>query len=145
MPLEQIYSLCSLVALCGWLCLAAAPIGKDRLVLAARIFSALLCAAYLTQMFTITEPTGGDFSTLEGVSRLFSAPGNVMLGWTHYLAFDLFIGSWEIEDSGREGIAHWAMIPFLILTFLLGPIGLLGYLIVRSIHRKRNRRQILSA
>jgi Domain of unknown function (DUF4281) len=145
MPLEQIYSLCSLVALGGWLCLAAAPVGRGRLILAARIFAALLCLAYFTQMFTITEPTGGNFSTLAGVTQLFSSPGNVMLGWTHYLAFDLFVGSWEIEDAGREGIAHWAMIPFLILTFLLGPIGLLGYLIVRSIHRTRNGGAVFAA
>jgi hypothetical protein len=55
-----------------------------------------------------------------------------MLGWTHYLAFDLFIGSWEIEDAGKRGIPHWLMVPILLLTFMLGPIGLLTYFIVRT-------------
>jgi Domain of unknown function (DUF4281) len=52
------------------------------------------------------------------------------MGWTHYLAFDLFIGSWAIEDSSERGVPHWLMIPILALTFLLGPIGLLTYLII---------------
>lgn len=139
MTLEQIYSACSLIAIAGWICLLVSPLARPRLILSARLCALALCVTYLTQMFTITEPTGGDFTTLAGVTRLFSAPGNVMLGWTHYLAFDLFIGSWEIEDAGREGLPHWAMVPILFLTFMLGPIGLLVYFIVRSLNRSRRR------
>jgi Domain of unknown function (DUF4281) len=133
MALEQIYSLCSIIAMAGWLALLAAPLARERLIWAARIAALLLCAAYLVQFFTITEPTnGGNFSTLAGVTILFGKAGNVMLGWTHYLAFDLFIGSWEIEDAGKRGIPHWLMIPTLVLTFMLGPIGLLTYFIIRT-------------
>lgn len=145
MNLETIYSLCSGLAALGWLALVATPLAHGRLVGAARVASALLCAAYLVQFFTIVEPTGGDFSTLAGVTRLFSAPGNVMLGWTHYLAFDLFIGSWETEDAHREGLPHWAIVPILVLTFVLGPIGLLAYLAVRTVHRLRTGRPAIQA
>ncbi len=131
MTLETIFSLCGGAAVAGWLALFAAPIARERLVLAARTISALLCVAYILQMLLITEPTGGNFSSLAGVTQLFSRPGNVMMGWTHYLAFDLFIGSWEIEDAPKRGMPHWVMIPVLVLTFLLGPIGLLSYLILR--------------
>jgi Domain of unknown function (DUF4281) len=137
MQLETIYSLCSAVAMAGWTALAFAPLARNRLVLGARLVSVVLCIAYVVQMSSITEDTGGSFSTLAGVTALFAAPGNVMMGWTHYLAFDLFIGSWEIEDAGREGIAHWAMIPILFLTLMLGPIGLLTYLSIRSLHRAK--------
>ena len=138
MTLEQIFSLCSLVALTGWLALLAAPFARPRLVFAARIMSLILCAIYLTQLFTITQPVAGaGFSTLAGVSALFAMPGNVMLGWTHYLAFDLFIGAWAIEDSHRLGIPHWAMIVPLVLTLLFGPVGLLTYAIIRTIHVQR--------
>jgi hypothetical protein len=130
--LETIYSVCGTIAMLGWLTLAAAPLARQRLILAARILSAILCAAYIVQMLTITQPTGGNFSTLAGVTQLFSQPGNVMMGWTHYLAFDLFIGSWECEDAPKRGIPHWVMLPILAVTFLLGPIGLLTYLIIRA-------------
>jgi Domain of unknown function (DUF4281) len=94
MPLETIFSLCSLAAVIGWLALLIAPISPTRLIRVARAMALLLCAAYFTQLFTITQPVqGGSFSTLAGVVALFSLPGNVMLGWTHFLAFDLFIGS----------------------------------------------------
>jgi Domain of unknown function (DUF4281) len=135
MPLETIFSLCSLAAVIGWLALLIAPISRTRLIRVARAMALLLCTAYFTQLFTITQPVeGGSFSTLVGVTALFSLPGNVMLGWTHFLAFDLFIGSWEIENAGKLGIPHWAMIIPLGLTFMLGPIGLLTYVAIRTIH-----------
>ena len=138
MALEQIFSICSLVAMLGWIALLLAPLARAQLVFAARIASLVLCAIYLTQLFTITQPVAGaSFSTLAGVSALFSMPGNVMLGWTHYLAFDLFIGAWDVEDSKRLGIPHWAMIVPLVLTFLFGPIGLLTYFVIRTIHVQR--------
>jgi Domain of unknown function (DUF4281) len=136
--LERIFSLCSLLALAGWIALLAAPLSRTPLIRAARICSGLLAFAYFVQVFTITQPVQcGSFSTLAGVSALFSMPGNVMLGWTHYLAFDLFTGAGEVEDAGKIGLAHWAVIVPLVLTFLLGPIGLLTYGVIRTAHLLR--------
>jgi hypothetical protein len=136
--LERIFSLCSLLALVGWIVLLAAPLARTPLIRTARIFSAILALTYFVQVFTITQPVqGGSFSTLAGVSALFSMPGNVMLGWTHYLAFDLFTGAWEVEDAGKIGIPHWAVIVPLALTFVLGPIGLLTYGAIRTVHLLR--------
>ena len=133
--LERIFSLCSLLALAGWIALLAAPLSRVPLIRAARIMSGLLALTYFIQLFTITQPVqGGSFSTLAGVSALFSMPGNVMLGWTHFLAFDLFTGAWEVEDAGKIGIPHWAVIVPLVLTFLFGPIGLLTYGAIRTVH-----------
>jgi Domain of unknown function (DUF4281) len=138
MTLERIFSLCSLLALAGWISLLAAPLSRTALIRAARLVSATLALIYFVQLFTITQPVqGGSFSTLAGVSALFSMPGNVMLGWTHYLAFDLFTGAWEVEDAGKIGIPHWAVIVPLGLTFVLGPIGLLTYGAIRTVHLLR--------
>jgi Domain of unknown function (DUF4281) len=144
MPLETIFSLASLAAVIGWLALLAAPLARPRLIIVARLMAIILCAAYFTQLFTITQPVqGGSFSTLAGVTALFSLPGNVMLGWTHFLAFDLFIGSWEIENAGKLGIPHWAMVIPLGLTFMLGPIGLLTYVTIRTIHVWRRHGRLI--
>ena len=62
-----------------------------------------------------------------------------MLGWTHFLAFDLFTGAWEVEDAGRIGVPHWAVIVPLVLTFLFGPIGLLTYGAIRTAHLLRTK------
>lgn len=132
MNLETIYSVCSAIAFAGWGALAVAPLARDRLVLAARAIALLLCALYLLQFMTITESVdGASFTTLAGVTALFSLPGNVMMGWTHYLAFDLFIGSWEVEDAGKRGLPHWLVLPCLFFTLMLGPVGLGLYFILR--------------
>lgn len=144
MTLETIFSLCMLTAVAGWLALFAAPLSRIWLIRAARVVAVLLAVGYFVQLFTITEPVvGGSFSTLAGVTALFSLPGNVMLGWTHYLAFDLFVGSWEVEDAGRIGVAHWAVVVPLALTFMLGPIGLFTYAIIRTIHLWRRHGRLL--
>ncbi len=144
MTLENIFSLCMLAAVVGWIALLAAPLARTFLVRAARIVAILLAIAYFAQLFTITQPVAGaSFNTLAGVTALFSMPGNVMLGWTHYLAFDLFVGSWEVEDAGRIGIAHWAMIIPLILTFMFGPVGLVTYAVIRTIHLWRRHGRLL--
>jgi len=73
----------------------------------------------------------GDFFTLAGVQQLFANPWAALAGWLHYLAFDLFIGSWEVRNARRVGIPHWQVIPCLFLTFMLGPVGLLVYFVLR--------------
>ena len=144
MTLETIFSLCMLITVIGWLALVAAPLSRILLIRTARIVAVVLAIAYFIQLFTITQPVdGASFSTLAGVTALFSLPGNVMLGWTHYLSFDLFVGSWEIEDAGRIGIPHWAMIVPLGLTFMFGPIGLLTYSIIRTIHLWRRHGRLI--
>ncbi len=135
MTLETIFNLCMATSVIGWLALIVAPLAHVRLVRAARIVAIILACAYFVQLFTITQPVPeASFSTLAGVTALFSLPGNVMLGWTHYLAFDLFVGSWEVEDSAKIGLPHWAILVPLALTFLFGPIGLLTYAVIRTAH-----------
>ena len=56
----------------------------------------------------------------------------MLVGWVHYLAFDLWVGAWAVEDAGKRGVPHWAMVPVLFLTLMAGPIGLLVYLAARA-------------
>jgi hypothetical protein len=144
MTLETIFSLCMTIAVLGWLALLIAPLARARLVRTARIVSVVLAAVYFVQLFTITQPVpGASFSTLAGITALFSIPGNVMLGWTHYLSFDLFVGSWELEDSAKIGIPHWAMFVPVALTFLLGPVGLFTYAAIRTVHMWLRHRRLV--
>ena len=63
---------------------------------------------------------------------LFQKQELLLAGWVHYLAFDLFIGAWETRDAQRNQIPHLVVIPCLVMTFMLGPIGLLFYLAIRT-------------
>ena len=77
------------------------------------------------------------FNTLAGVKSLFQNDALLLAGWIHYLAFDLFVGSWEVRDANRLGIHHLLVIPCLVCTLMLGPAGLLAYFVLRVILRGR--------
>ena len=55
-----------------------------------------------------------------------------MLGWTHYLAFDLFTGLWIARDADNKAFGRLVQAPVLVLTFLAGPLGLLIWLVLRE-------------
>jgi hypothetical protein len=59
----------------------------------------------------------------------------MVAGWTHYLAFDLLVGNWEMRDATARGIPYALVLPCLVLTFLFGPAGWLLYVIVRLFRR----------
>src|SRR5215831_3015326 len=98
-----------------------------------QVFSIVNSVALLAWIMLAVVP--GGFSTLAGVGTLFSNPWLLLAGWMHYLAFDLLVGSWELEDAAERGIPHWIVVPCLLLTFMFGPAGWLLYRIVRSIRR----------
>lgn len=132
---ESVYSALNALAIAGWAALALAPLKRALLIGGARTVVLLLALAYLYMLFFTTQSVeGGGFGTLAAVQALFSKPPNVMLGWTHYLAFDLFIGSWQVEDAGKRGVPHWLVLPCLFATLMVGPIGLLLYFAVRTVH-----------
>jgi len=69
-----------------------------------------------------------DFRDPDAVRRALSQPGFFLAGWTHYIAFDLFVGRWIWEDSLARG--RRARLA-LLLTWLAGPAGLSLYLVQR--------------
>ena len=141
MTLEQVFSLASAAALVGWVLLALAPVRRRAAVIGARLVAALLCGAYLCFLVTgLTggngPPAGANFNSLAGVRLLMSSPQALLAGWVHYLAFDLFIGSWQVEDAPASNIPHWQLLPCLALTFVAGPVGLLLYLMLKAFRQR---------
>jgi hypothetical protein len=135
---EKLFWLSHAVVYVGWIALLLAPWRRGLCINIARGVALILAVSYGIQLLTNTVSVeGASFTTLAGITAMFSIPANVMLGWTHYLVFDLFIGSWEAEDAPQSGVPHWILIPCLFFTFLLGPVGLLLYFIARTVCRKR--------
>ena len=69
--------------------------------------------------------------TLGGVRELLGTADGAAAGWAHMIAFDLFVGRWMYLDARERGLSPLVMAPVLLLTILLGPLGLLAYLLVR--------------
>jgi hypothetical protein len=140
MTAAQVFSFANLGAVVSWLILIV--LGRNywvRAVVVGAILPLSLATLYAGLLITHWSDIEGDFGTLAGVQALFSNEWILLAGWVHYLAFDLFIGCWEVRDARHHGIPHWAVIPSLILTFLFGPAGLLLYFLIRLIRiRKLN-------
>jgi hypothetical protein len=136
---DQLFSLANALSLTAWLGLLFLPhVPAIRNVIAAAVIPCLFAAAYIVILVRFFDPGGfAKFSTLQGLASLQGSPWLLLAGWLHYLAFDLFVGAWEVRTARKDGIAHLAIVPSLILTFIVGPAGLLVFTITRLLLRKR--------
>ncbi|MFN5168964.1 MAG: ABA4-like family protein [Cyclobacteriaceae bacterium] len=133
MTLETLFSLCNALALPAWLLLAVAPRWRfTNLVVHSGAWPLVYAVIYTALILYYFGQGEGGFGSLAGVMKLFDQPGAVMAGWVHYLAFDLFIGSWEVRNAKKHNIPHWLVVPCLFFTFMFGPIGLLLYILLRT-------------
>jgi hypothetical protein len=67
------------------------------------------------------------------IMALLGTPRGTTLAWTHFVAFDLFVGRWIYCDSRSRSYSAWWVSPVLVLTLLVGPVGLLIYLAARTL------------
>lgn len=137
-----IFGAINLVALAAWAILLFLP--RRPLAMASVLYLgiALLCLVYAVLLVLLVtgavDPVrdagatwSADFS-LAGIKALSRSDGAVVLGWTHYLAFDLFVGLWIARDADAKGFSRIAQAPVLLTTFLAGPLGLLIWLAIRE-------------
>jgi Domain of unknown function (DUF4281) len=129
---EQLFSALNLLAMAGWLGLVFLPRARWATRVLPLAIPCVFAVIYVVLIAVSLPWRDGGFSSLAGVKALFENPWVLLAGWTHYLAFDLFIGGWEVRDAQRRGIRHLLVVPALLLTFLFGPAGWLLYLAIRS-------------
>lgn len=134
-----LFSVVNLVAIAGWVLLAVFPHRRWAEVASRWVIPGALAAVYVAIIAGSWGQSTGGFSSLEAVSQLFASRWMLLAGWIHYLAFDLFVGAWIVRDARDNGIAHALVLPLLLLTFLFGPAGWLGYIGVRAPARRRAR------
>lgn len=125
------------LALLSWLCLSASlylpdafrAAGWNGTMIAVPAVLGLAYAVLLGQ--GLRERTSGGFGSIEAVRKLFTSDAALAAGWLHYLAFDLFVGSWIAQAGLAAAVPRLLIIPCLLLTFMAGPAGLIVFLIVR--------------
>jgi hypothetical protein len=153
MPWDALFGYANLWAMLCWVVLAVAP--KRHIVLPYVFYlgCGLLAVCYAGLIIPLMAgwiSDGGlpgraspDFTTLAGVMALFDSPGGATIGWIHYLAFDLFVGIWIARNADRRGIHRLVQFPVLFLTLMVGPVGLLSYLLLRQIIGKKPEGSLL--
>ncbi len=106
-------------------------IGSPLIVLPVVLIYAMLVLPALGEVFpAVASPTLG------GVRDLLGTADGAAAGWAHLIAFDLFVGRWAWLDSRDRGVPALVMAPVLLLTILLGPLGLGAYLALRPRWRR---------
>ena len=130
-------------ALLMWIVLIALPRGAFAQALVFYAGVGLLCFAYALVMGLVLggvlDPVpsgegagGGSFTSIEGVRSLFASDGGIVIGWIHYLAFDLFAGIWIAKDADNKHFSRLLQAPVLLLTFMAGPAGLFVWFLIRE-------------
>ena len=139
---HALFVITNAIALLGWVLLAFFP--RKPLTYSAILYLgvALLCLTYTALMTGVVaglidpNPVGPatdvSFTSIAGIRGLFASDGGVVIGWTHYLAFDLFTGLWISRDADAKGFGRFAQTVILYITLMAGPIGLLIWLILRE-------------
>jgi hypothetical protein len=142
-----VFNAVNIIAAVGWAALILLPRWPALLSAVLYLGVGLLCLIYATGLIgvltgVIPNPDGGgaDFTTIAGVRAIFASDAGVVIGWTHYLAFDLFVGLWIVRDADAKGLSRWVQAPILLATFIAGPLGLLVWLLVREPAARRQGR-----
>ena len=151
--IEQIYTYFSIETLYMWINLGVLPFWFILIFFP----QSHLCRIFVTSIFPILILSGvyvfvlyksylisydfaGNFSLYLGLnelSRLFEDYLYMMLFWTHFIAINLFLGGWIVKDSQKFYINRILIAIPLIITYLIGPIGLFLYWIIRIFYGKR--------
>jgi len=131
MSAEQLFSTLNLITIVAWLTMICLPRVRWTSTVVPVALPLVLAVIYLVLVAATVPWSEGGFSSLGAVRTLFDNPWALLAGWAHYLAFDLFIGGWEVRDAQRHGITHLLIVPALVLTFLFGPAGWLLYFGIR--------------
>lgn len=147
---DLLFELAGMIVMLAWIALAASPwLGRAKPIVrmvTGAVVPGVLALAYVALVAMSWPAAGGGYGSLDDVSTLFGHRGMLTAGWYHYLAFDLFVGTWLARRAERDGIAPLWMIPCHALTFLFGPAGLVAYGLlyaakpVRALVRELERR-----
>ncbi len=130
---DALFSAGNSLALAGWAILIFLPRRWSLLFWIPQfVIPALLALAYSGLMATFFFRAGGGYGSIAEVRSLFADDYVLVAGWLHYLAFDLFVGSWIARRSDEAAISRLIQTVFLLATFMFGPVGLLLFLLTRT-------------
>ena len=74
---------------------------------------------------------------IDSLSNLFTDKSYLVMFWIHFISINLFVGGWIVKDSQRLLINKFFLAIPLIVTYLIGPIGLFFYWLIRIFYAKR--------
>ena len=142
--IEMLYLWVNIGVLPFWLLIIFFPQSHICKYLATSIFPIfLLSGAYVFVLYKAYLGSFdfiGNFHLYKGLSsnsELFRNDYFLLMFWIHFVSINLFVGGWILKDSQNFLINKILLAVPLIITYLIGPIGLLFYWVIRIFYAKR--------
>ena len=141
---ENIYLWANFTILPFWLMIMIIPNSKfTQFFVNSIILPLILSATYIYiiyQAVLTNEPIFDVFKlylSLDNLYILFATESFLLVFWLHFLALNLFLGSWISRDGIKYNMPRGLVFLPLILVYLTGPLGLVLYWIIRVFYAKR--------
>ena len=127
-----------------WIMLLLVPNARiTKIFVNSIILPLILATAYcyvIYQSIIINEPFYNIykiFTSLDDLYTIFSTENFLLIFWLHFLALNLFLGSWISRDAVKYNISRTIVFLPLIFAYFTGPLGLVIYWILRIFFAKR--------
>ena len=141
---ETIYLWANFGVLPFWLMLIFIPNSKvTQIFVNSVILPLILAAAYvytIYQTILLDEPIFDVFRlylNLDSLYTIFATESFLLVFWLHFLALNLFLGSWVSRDGVKYNMPRSLVFVPLILIYFSGPVGLILYWLMRVFYAKK--------
>ena len=141
--IEILYYWVNLGVLPFWLILIFFPNSKICRIFVTSIFPFfILSGAYIFILYK-SYLSSYDYSSnfdlylnIDNLKNLLSNDYFLIMFWVHFISINLFTGGWIVKDSQKFTIHKFLIIVPLVITYLIGPIGLIVYWLIRIFYAK---------
>ena len=141
--IEMLYYWINFGVLPFWIILIFFPQSQLCRYLVTSIFPIfILSGAYIFMLYKSylnSYDFNGNFSLyfgIENISDLFSNKDFLIMFWIHFISINLFAGGWIVKDSQKFSINKIVLIMPLVVTYLIGPLGIFVYWLIRIFYAK---------
>ncbi len=142
--IDMIYLWLNIGIIPFWFVLIFFPNSKICSVFVSSIFPIFILSLiylYLVYFFYVAGyDFGQNFSlylSLDSLNQLFNEKAFLIIFWTHFIAINLFCGSWIVSDSRKFSMSKILMFFPLVITYFIGPFGVFIYWLIRIFFAKK--------
>ena len=142
--IDMIYLWLNIGIIPFWFVLIFFPNSKICSVFVSSIFPIFILSLiylYLVYFFYVTGyDFGQNFSlylSLDSLNQLFNEKAFLIIFWTHFIAINLFCGSWIVSDSRKFSMSKILVFFPLVITYFVGPLGVFIYWLIRIFFAKK--------
>ena len=141
---ENIYLWTNFGVLPFWFMLIIIPNSRiTQLFVNSIVLPLILATAYvyvIYQAILLDEPVFDVlklYLSLDNLYAVFATENFLLIFWIHFLALNLFLGSWVSRDGIKYNMSRSVIAIPLIFIYFTGPIGLVLYWLLRVFYAKR--------